>query len=48
MSLKMHGAFAAVLIGEQFLFIPFDAKVQRHIKYIGVGKMLQVTFNVAV
>lgn len=39
MSLKIHSGFAAVLFGEQFLFIPFVAKVQRHIKYIGVGKL---------
>lgn len=49
MSLKIHSGFAAALVAEQFLFIPFVAKVQRHIKYIRAGsKLLQLIFNVAV
>lgn len=36
MSLKIHSGVATVLIGEQILFIPFVAKVQRHVRYIEV------------
>lgn len=48
MSLKIHSGVAAVLIIEQFLFIPVVAKVQRHVKYIGEGTLPQLTFSDAV